>query len=304
MHRRLVGGLLFAVALTLSVVIPSLGGLRVAGVATTILLPDDPRVGDCVQEPLNDIIVLEPASPGSSLAPSFVPCDGRKVGGEVIAVVQAVGSPRARLKQAEASVDCYHSSLEYSGLVLVGGRYVLADHYSNDPVDWNITINVRTAWVVPTPLLRTSGRTWVACIAAPLSGASFRGRLAGAYNGGKLPDEFGFCWEQRTPSARGSVSCGGRHLAELVSLGSVPDGAGIPLASITSSCQRLAAQVVGRSDPTVAGYLAVGTSVSPVAAPSSTPGEPLHVICDIEPVTQSLSGTLVGLRNGPIPYSR
>jgi len=47
MDRRLAGGLLFAVALTLAVVIPSLGGHRVAGAAATIQLPDDPKVGDC-----------------------------------------------------------------------------------------------------------------------------------------------------------------------------------------------------------------------------------------------------------------
>ena len=163
---------------------------------------------------------------------------------------------------------------------------------------------MRTAWVVPAPLLRTAGRTWVACIAAPLSGAGFRGRLAGAYNGGELPDEFGFCWEQRTPSAQGSVSCGRRHFAELVSLGTIPDGAGIALADIKISCQRLAAQVIGRSDPTAAGYLAIATSVSPVAAQSSPLRQPLHVICDLEPVTGPLSGTLVGLRDHPIPYSR
>ncbi len=67
------------------------------------------------------------------------------VGGEVIAVVQAVGSVRALLQPAEATPNCYHSSLIYSGLVLFGGRNVLADHCSNDPVAWNLTINVRTA---------------------------------------------------------------------------------------------------------------------------------------------------------------
>ena len=121
MDRRLAGGLLFAVALTLAVVIPSLGGHRVAGAAATIQLPDDPKVGDCVQESLNDIIVIEPAASGSSLAPSFVPCDGREVGGEVVAVVQAVGSVHAQVQQAGASVDCHHSSLEYSGLVRSSG---------------------------------------------------------------------------------------------------------------------------------------------------------------------------------------
>ena len=164
---------------------------------------------------------------------------------------------------------------------------------------------MRTAWVVPAPLLRNAGQNWVACIAAPLSGAMYRGQLAGAFSGGTLPDEFGFCWQQPTPGALGSVSCGGRHFAELVSLGTVPDGDGIALADINSSCQQLAAQVIGRSDPTVAGNLAVETSVtSHPAGQFSTLPPSLNVVCYIEPLTRPLFGSVVGLRDHPIPYSK
>jgi hypothetical protein len=140
----------------------------------------------------------------------------------------------------------------------------------------------------------------VACVAAPLSGASYRGQLAGAFSGGTLPDAFGFCWAQNTPSAVGSVPCSGRHLSELVSLGTIPDGAGIAPEDIESSCRELAAQVIGRSDPTAAGDLAIGTLVSSDAATSST----LHVICYIQPLTRPLTGTVVGLRDRPLPYAK
>src|SRR6476661_6284756 len=124
MHRRLVGGLLFAVALVLAAVIPAFGGLRLAGIATPIQLPGDPQVGDCLVESLNDVISNPPDPTEPTLAPTFAPCDGRDVGGEVVAVVQATGSDvRARVQHADASgVDCYHSSLEYSGLVHFVGR--------------------------------------------------------------------------------------------------------------------------------------------------------------------------------------
>jgi hypothetical protein len=126
--------------------------------------------------------------------------------------------------------------------------------------------------------------------------------LAEAFDGGKLPDGFGFCWAQSMPSAKGAVACGGRHLAELVSLGTIPDGAAIAPADIDDSCKRLAAQVIGRSDPTAAGELAVGTSVSPEAARAA--GQPLHVICYFEPLKRALFGSLIGLRDRPIPYSK
>lgn len=296
---------MFAVALTLAAVIPALGGLRVAGIGSTIALPAAPRVGDCLLESLNDVIMNPPDTMVPPLAPTFAPCDGRDVGGEVVAVVHAKGDIRARVQHADNSgVDCYHQSLEYSGLLHFGGRYVLPNHSFRDPVDWNLTINARTAWVVPAPLLRTAGQTWVACVAAPLSGATFRGRLANAFSGGELPDEFGFCWVQSVPSAQGSASCGGSHYAELVSLGTIPGGAGATDADINMSCRSLAADVIGRTDPTASGHLVVATSVTPNAAQPPTLQQPLHVICYIEPLSHPLSGTLVGLRDRPIPYTK
>jgi len=306
MHRRIIGGLLAVVVVVLAVVIPTLGGLRRVGTASPIQLPDAPRVGDCLLEPLTDFIPTPQDGSGHSLAPSFAPCDGRDVAGEVVAVVQATGGISSRVREAEASgVGCYRSSLLYSGLALSGGRYVVPDHAPNDPVKWNLTINVRTAWVVPAPLLRTAGQSWVACIAAPLSGTTFRGRLADAFSGGKLPDEFGFCWQQRIPSAQGAVSCGGRHFAELVSLGTIPDGGLVPHADIKSSCRRLSALVIGRADPTAAGRLTVTTSVSsPRVAPVPPLPRPLNVVCYLEPLAYPLSGTVVGLGDEPIPYSK
>lgn len=293
---------MFAVTLMLAVVIPTLGGLRVAGMGGPIDLPDDPQVGDCVLESLSTILANSTVTSAPTFAPSFVPCDGRSVGGEVVVVARATGSVRDRIVQAEATgTDCYHASLQYSGLAPFGGRYVLAEHSAHDVVAWNLTINVRTAWVVPAPLYRTLGQDWVACVAAPLSGTAFRGQLAAAFTGGKLPDEFGFCWEQGTPSAKGAASCAGRHVAELVSLGTIPAGTPVALTDIESSCKRLSAQVVGRSDPTAAGRLEVGTAVTP-DGPESLPA--FHVICYIEPATGALTGSLVGLRDRPIPYAR
>ena len=306
MRRRLIGGLLFVVVLTLAVLVPALGGLRSEGVGTAIELPSDPRVGDCVLEPPTDSAVIPPAASVSMIAPSFAPCDGQPIAGEVVAVVRAAGDDRARLQQVAAiGEDCRGSSLKYSGLVQDDGRYVLADHHLHDVVDWNLSINARTSWVLPPALLRSAGQTWAACIAAPASAAAYRGRLVGAFTDGVLPDEFGVCWEQTAPPATiDSVSCGDRHLAELVSTGKVPDGGKVTVADIKVSCQQLAAKVIGRADPTAGGQLVVGTAISPDTAQFLALPQPLNVTCYVAPVAQSLSGTLVGLGNRPIPYSK
>jgi len=107
-----------------------------------------------------------------------------------------------------------------------------------------------------------------------------------------------------TPSAVGSVPCSDRHLSELVSLGTIRDGAGITSEDIERSCRDLAARVIGRSDPTAAGDLAIGTLVSSDAARSPTLAQTLHVTCYIEPLTRPLSGTVVGLRDRPLPYAK
>ena len=180
MDRRLIGGLLFAVALTAAVVLPALPGVRLQGVASTIALPDDPQVGDCVLGSGPGLPVIPPDESPAPPAPTFAPCDGRPVAGEVAAVVRATGDDRSRLEQAAASgVDCGRSSLEYSGLVLDDGRFVVSDSAPDDPVSWNLSINMRTAWVLPAPLPQSAGRTWVACVVTPATGGTYRGRWPG-----------------------------------------------------------------------------------------------------------------------------
>ena len=210
-----------------------------------------------------DVAVIPPDGSAAPPAPTFARCDGRPVAGEVVAVVQATGDDRSRLEPAAASgVDCGRSSLEYSGLVPDDGRFVMSDSAPDDPVSWNLSINIRTAWVLPAPLLRSAGRTWAACVVTPATGGAYLGRLAGAFDNGALPDEFGLCWEKDTPRID-SVSCASRHLGELMATATIPDGGKVAVADITSSCRRLVARVIGRSDPTAGGRLTVEVSLTP-----------------------------------------
>jgi len=303
MDRRLIGGLLFVVALTAAVVLPALPGVRLQGVASTIVLPDDPQVGECVLESGADLAVIPPDESSAPPAPTFAPCDGQPVAGEVVAVVRATGDDRSRLEQAAASgVDCGRSSLEYSGLVLDDGRFVVSDSAPDDPVSWNLSINMRTAWVLPAPLPQSAGRTWVACVVTPATGGTYRGRLAGAFDNGALPDEFGVCWEKDAPST-GSVSCASRHLGELMATATIPDGGTVAVADVMTSCRRLVAKVIGRIDPTAGGRLTVEMLLTPDVAQFLAMPQPLSVVCSIAPVAQALYGTVVGLRDRPIPYA-
>jgi hypothetical protein len=64
----------------------------------------------------------------------------------------------------------------------------------------------------------------------------------------------------------------------------------------------LAARVIGRADPTAGGHLVVGVSPDPgdtilYTIPS------LEIVCYLMPDDHSLTGTLVGLGDQPIPFT-
>ena len=60
MDRRLIGALLVVAVVAVAIVVPARDGLRIAGRGTTIDLPADPQVGDCLL-----------------MAQSFGPCAGQ-----------------------------------------------------------------------------------------------------------------------------------------------------------------------------------------------------------------------------------
>jgi hypothetical protein len=286
MDRRLIGALLVVAVVAVAIVVPARDGLRIAGRGTTIDLPADPQVGDCLL-----------------MAQSFGPCAGQSAIGEVVWIVTATGDPYDRLVRAESSgTDCRAVALTYAGLTEIDGRYVPRRHQEPDPVDWKFSINVRTTWVLPSAQLRAAGRTWAACVVEPSGGTSYPGGLGDAYSSGRLPDAYGVCWSAREVAvAMHKVDCAEPHLAELIAIGSVA-GDDVTPTEISGSCQSLAAEVMGRSDPTADGGLAV--RIDPDAADSLRwTREAMGVVCYVVPTAHSLTGTLVGLRDRPVPYS-
>jgi hypothetical protein len=141
----------------------------------------------------------------------------------------------------------------------------------------------------------------LACLAAPPDGALYTGRLAGAFEGGRLPDEFGTCWNSRGVSAGiKTLDCTTPHLAELVSFGLVPDRSVVTYPQIRASCEQLAAQLLDRTDPTAGGALTVKTSPERV---NPTGTDSLTVLCYITPTDdRELGGTLVALGDRAVPF--
>ena len=322
MDRRLAGALLVVAVLVAAIVTPARSGLRMAGTAALIQLPGDPRVGDCLLGPAAEMRAWPvqdgragspPASssprwslpkvPQDPFAPAFAPCDGTAVAGEVVAIVSAAVDPQTRRARAQPSgLDCRSAGLKYAGLVPEAGGFAPPDQPRDDPVSWRFSINLRSDWVLPSTMLQAAGRTWAACVVAPPDGGLYRGRIADAYSSGRLPDEFGTCWDVQVVSAAiRPVDCGESHMAELISAGWVPVRAATSMADIKSSCVRLAADVLDRGDPTAAGALDIKTS--PASIDRLDEEASVSVLCFVGSADRSLAGTLGGRGERAIPYA-
>ena len=316
MDRRLVGALLVVVVLSAAIVLPPLvAGSRIAGSASPIDLPDPPSVGECLLNPLpatNGRDLADGTTGGltgypadlSDAAPvaAFGPCEGA-VSGEVVQVVNAGGDPPARRMAASAADQgCRSATAGYTGLLDVIRQFT-GPTAGMDVVRWDPTVNVRHVWVQPDAVQRAAGRTWLACVVTPARPVRYQGRVAGAFAGRSLPDQFGVCWLQTDVSAAVTfVDCSEPHRSELVSIGSVSGHSDVAASDVSASCERLAARIVGRDDPTAGGVLTVG--VDPEELPARlTSGRTIDITCFLTSTNdRRLVGTLVGLGDRPVPF--
>jgi hypothetical protein len=234
-------------------------------------------------------------------------CDAPSVIGEVAAVgtVEDVDRAHRRAGRPER-IDCKAAALQYAGLIPVEDRFELPqsvdDHTTADSsVSWGLSLNVLDRWVLPTPVLTAAGKSWAACVVSARQG-KYSGRLADAFSSGRLPDEFGNCWNTREIGvASDPVDCGEPHLAEVISIGRIRDRVATNPDEVNKSCHTLAARVMRRTDPTDAGRLAI--AMTPKTFGSSLTGvRSITIVCYVVPVEQRVLGSLVGLAAQPVHY--
>ncbi len=316
MDRRLAGALLVMAVLAVAVVMPLLGGRRITGLAEPVAVPRDPRMGDCLLQMPEGIAPALPRS-GSSvstaatpaavslpLGPRAVSCRSSAVAAEVVLTITAAGDIETRQRKvARTGIDCHEAALRYAGLTRSAEGFRPASmtpgQAADDPVSWRMSINIRTAWVYPSPFLRSQGRIWAACVVAPPSDVPYTGSLADAFTSGRLPDGYGTCWSSTQVSAGTAfTSCHQPHVAELISVGSA--GPTADSASLRASCERLAALTMGRTDPTAGGALSVKTSPPEFSVADENRSN--NVVCYITSSDRQLVGTLMGLHDSPVPF--
>lgn len=302
MDRRLVGAVVLILALAAILVVPSLGGRRIAGAGAVITFPDPPQVGDCLLRPVPSDRVdfgLPPKIVVTATAFGF--CDGT-IAGEVVALwpdeESADAAPSTRL-----GGPCYPQAAEYAGLSTSGRSTDLPGAPSDGPVIWKPTIGFDAFRVVPGVREQNAGRSWVACLVVPVDRVTYQGTLRAAYASGAMPAEFGLCWQgddlDLVPKL---LPCSGPHQAELLATGFIGDRSRAPTEVIESGCREIAGRIMHTDDPSRAGLLRV-VADRHSGGSGSRDDSPLTIGCFVIPVgPQQLSGTVIGLGTDPVPF--
>lgn len=290
MSRRLAGVALMVLTIIGTVVIASLPGRRVAGTAVSVAFPDAPQIGDCLLDP------RQGAGPDTAAAvrplPLFGPCADGRATGEIVAV---------RMGPATDNADCVPEALRRAGLLRdQAGSFVLPGAPTDDPVEWSYRFAVSAFWLPQIPWL-PSASTWAVCIAEPLGHRLDHGTIAGAFDDGRLPGDYGTCAQSMdVVSAIPQVNCNLPHVAELISSGLVAGTTSFDWNRIHSSCATQAALVMRRGDPTAGGEL------KPTALGIPLPGSQaaLLVPCYLTASDgRMIVGSLVGLGSGQVTFT-
>lgn len=302
MDRRVAGIVVLVLALLAVVVVPSISGRRVTGAPVALRFADPPKVGDCPQPLPPGSVYNNGSTPEvSAAAITFGPCSG-PIGGEVVGVWPTAAAAKADQSGSRRGGPCYRQAADFAGLQPFGRTTDAFGDALDGSVYWKPTIGFDPINVVPAPLAAAGGQTWVACLVIPTKQPSYFGTLRNAYVSGRLPDAFGLCWDgDDLDNAVTLLRCDQPHPAELLATGWIPDRSSTNTDEIDGSCRTVAGRIMRTADPTRQGAISIVADLVRRDG-AQTPDAPLAVNCFATAVLpQQLSGTVIGLADGPLP---
>jgi hypothetical protein len=314
MGRRWGGLIIITLVLVVAIAVPAAGGKQISGTAQSAPIPGPPAVAECLEAPETD---AAQQSPGASYRPLTVgPC-GKRVYGEVTAVIADRRSNRPQpdiqppddgstVTDDPNELPCFDATNRYLGLT------VGADHIPMILSYWRPSGLASFSLSGPSLRQRAAGQRWVACVVSTHDwnrrAASYQGTLKNAFALGTVPAAVAVCLDTADLSSAEPASCDKPHYVEVFG---VADTArpGLTQRSLDDSCLRLAARLTGMSDPTAHGQIRVraaamhgdtGTPVTGLGSPTDDNG---YAACmAVTPTTHQLQHTLLALRNKPVPW--
>lgn len=320
MQRRETGVAVVAAAVLLAVIVPDLGGRSIPGRAQAIPIRPVPSVGECVLTP----IAALRGPTGNSF---FVADDDVRVGacqgsryGEVSAVLDGRGAyvggnTEGRYLSGNyggAEYVCDYQTQDYQGVPasLRGGAA-----YANL---WSATLSTLTLTMQPDDEQRAAGQNWTACIAVQVDDAdnltTFAESSRDLYRTGTPRPDSGSCLDVADAATARPVRCDRPHGAEnfglaVTAVGEVGTG---DEGDLQRSCTELVALLTRAPDVGTEGGLEVFTATTyrddngtVIARPDSdSAGVLAYSSCQVvTPPGRTLSGTLVGLGDRPVPWT-
>lgn len=312
MRRRGAGALVVTLTVLAAVVVPNIGTRSVRGFAQSATIPAPPAAGDCLLSPISMSTGNDGQfrTPGPATDLIVEPCTGRRYG-EVVLMHDSgslTGFPdgvRIAYPQDDA---CWSAAQRFLGL----------PDFAADPTPvlsyWYPAGNSTALELAPGDLQRAAGRTWTACVvlATDLDARSLPYGISArdAFSDGRPPDAFASCTDSADITAFDPVPCDEPHHIEF--LGYSGDLVGATASSIDRTCGELAARLTRMPDPTAGGALQVRAAIGHydevgVLQPGmqgSDGGFADTAVCRvIAPDDRPLTGTLLGLGDGPVPWS-
>ena len=313
MDRRIGALLLVGVAVG-GIVLHSVAGPAVSGTPVAAVVPPPPTVGDCVVG--LSVIPGESSDGAPSDAPEptvdypyarFGRCGGPVIG-EVMSV-DLTDHPMTLSTDSyqQASALCELAEVAYVGSV---GPFDPAT-ITVPGIGWQTAVTVESLSVAPPPLERAAGQRWTACVGVTQDRSTYTGTLAQALTAGTLPPQFATCWRALVSSTEQQVNqpqvpCSQPHSVEILAMTQITDPTTTP-AQIEKSCQGMASRTLQTADPTVGGRLQItaysmdGASVMPVSQRNTVSGF-TGCVASV-PAPLRLHGTVIGLRNKPLPLA-
>ncbi len=305
--RRLAGGVVLLVVLVAAVVAPNFSQLRIAGRAVQISVPAAPVAGDCVTSlpDVNRLLREGNFGIGDEIelpVAEFGSCTGA-IRGEVVSVLDGVTLTRdvpATDYQKDLS-QCGLDSIDYTGSIPP-----IVDGSPGRPGNvWSPALNFQTTSIGPSPLQRSVGQRWLACVIGAPAAHPYEGSLRDVLTTGAVPWNFANCWRSEAMRDVDQVSCDRPHAVELLAttgLGSTPQTA----TEVLHSCSVIAGRMIRTADPTRGGALRYtildfDQTISPVP-PTEEVLRDTYITCIV--VARAglvLTDTLVGIGDGPLP---
>lgn len=298
---RLHGGILIAMTLLTVAIVPSIIGRRTAGFAQRV---DVPIVGDCLADfawPTGDKPTIQgdvATQPGRSyLATSGGRVDCAQTGaGQVLSV--AYDRPVATLDDqiALSSDSLCGSSLGAPGAVLGLPDWSYLD--SHVEIAYYPAVFLRTRLVMPSLAAAQAGSKWVACIATRPDDDTEPIIIPKT----APTDLLGICYAQPQPEIDldiGDVPCSEPHLMQVIGRAHKA-GNGPADGDYERACAEYARLTIGPIGQTTIGRELLTAALND-SAWSQGPGACVVVSSDR---SRTLSGSVIGLEDRPLPWSK